>query len=142
MTATSSDVIRFKARVPEFRALPDPDIAAALDEADMWLDETMWEPLDFQWARQWLAAHFLKLVQSYADATGGADTGSQASQVGTFVRSISFGERRVMFGERKFTSTKAGSGVAGAGEELLEDTIYGLKYLMLRARNIPGVLTV
>jgi Protein of unknown function (DUF4054) len=139
VTATSQAVLSFKAHIPEFSSLSDADVAAALDEADMWLDESKWDAKDFPWARMWLAAHTLKLAESYAGA-GAAAGSSSAGSVGTFVRSISFGERRVMFGERKFTSSK--TSVTSAGEELLEDTIYGMKYLRLRNRNFPGVLTV
>ena len=139
MTATSQDVLIFKARIPEFAATSDADVAAALDEADMWLDASKWNPADFPWARWWLAAHGLKLDQTYATSATGESSGSGES-VGMFVRSISFGERRVQFGERKFTTSKAG--ISGPGQELLEETIYGNKFLRLRARNIPAVLSV
>ncbi len=139
MTATSRDVIVFKVRIPEFAATSDPDVAAALDEADMWLDANMWNPADFPWARIWLAAHNLKLEQLYADASS-ADGSSGGNSVGMFVRSVAFGERRVQFGERKFESTK--SGVSGPGQEMLQETIYGNNFLRLRARNIVGVITV
>ena len=57
-----------------------------------------------------------------------------------FVRMVAFGERRVMFGERKMSHSEGGA--IGAGEAMLEDTIYGQKYLRLRARNIIGIITV
>jgi hypothetical protein len=139
MTATSQDVLTFKARIPEFASALDADVAAALDEADMWLDAKMWNPADFPWARWWLAAHGLKLDQTYASTLGtGGSTSSNS--VGMFVRSIGIGERRVMFGERKFTTSK--NGISGPGQELLEETIYGNKFLRLRSRNIPAIMVV
>jgi hypothetical protein len=139
MTATSHDVLTFKAKIAEFADTPDADVAAALDEADMWLDAKMWNPNDFPWARWWLAAHGLKLDQTYATSVAASGSSSSAA-VGMFVRSIGFGERRVMFGERKFETSK--SGISGPGQELLEETVYGNKFLRLRARNIPAIITV
>ena len=139
MTATSQDVLVFKARLPEFSIATDADVAANLDEADMWLDSDKWNPADFPWARMFLAAHNLKLAMIYDMTSGGSSLTSGV--VGMYAKSVSFGERRVMFGERKSASSQAG-GVTAPGEDLFEDTIYGQKFMRLRARNIPGCLTV
>ena len=140
MTATSQDVLVFKARLPEFSIVTDADVAASLDEADMWLDSGQVAILrTFRWARMFLAAHNLKLAMIYDTTSGGSSLTSGV--VGMYAKSVSFGERRVMFGERKSASSQA-AGVTAPGEDLFEDTIYGQKYIRLRARNIPGCLTV
>ena len=140
MTATSQDVLVFKARLPEFSIATDADVAANLDEADMWLDRDKWpNSTDFEWARIFLAAHNLKLAMIYDMTSGGSSLTSGV--VGMYAKSVSFGERRVQFGERKSATSQAG-GVTAPGEDLFEDTVYGQKFLRLRARNIPGCLTV
>lgn len=136
--ATSQDVLVFKARLPEFSIATDADVAANLDEADMWLDRDRWNPVDYEWARLFLAAHNLKLAMIYDMTSGGSSLTSGV--VGMYAKSVSFGERRVMFGERKSATGKA-AGVTAPGEDLFEDTIYGQKYIRLRARNIPGCMT-
>jgi hypothetical protein len=140
VTASSQDVISFKSKIPEFAGLLDADIAAALDEVDMWLDAAMWDPVDYPWARRFLAAHHLKLDQGFGAPGGAAGGGASTSTSDLFVRMVAFGERRVMFGERK-VSTSEGAAF-GAGEAMLEDTIYGQKFLRLRSRNFPGVFSV
>jgi hypothetical protein len=139
VTASSQDVLAFKARLPEFSIAADADVAANLDEADMWLDADMWEPADYPWARLFLAAHNLKLAMIYDMTSGGASFTSGV--VGMYAKSVSFGERRVQFGERKSVSGQKG-GAPAPGEDLFDDTIYGQKYLRLRSRNIIGVHTV
>jgi Protein of unknown function (DUF4054) len=136
--ATSQDVIAFKSRLPEFSGTRDADVATALDEADMWMDSSLWHPPDFLWARMFLAAHHIKLaagIGTSSQAGSGSDISSDL-----FVRMVAFGERRVMFGERKVSTTEGQ--VTGPGAAALEDTIYGQKFLRLRSRNIIGILTV
>lgn len=139
MTATSQEVLAFKARLPEFGIASDADVAANLDEADMWLDADMWDPEDYGWARLFLAAHNLKLAMIYDMTSGGSSLTSGV--VGMYAKSVSFGERRVQFGERKSASSQKG-GAPAPGEDLFEDTVYGQKFLRLRSRNIIGVHTV
>ena len=140
MTATSQDVLAFKAQMPEFASTLDADIAAALDEVDMWLDEEMWLPTDYPWARRFLAAHHLKLAIGVVGGGGSSSSSGSSGSADVFVRMVAFGERRVMWGERKGADSKAT--VAAPGEEMLEDTVYGQKFLRLRNRNFPGVMTV
>jgi len=137
--ATSQDVIAFKSRLPGFTVALDADVAAALDEADMWLDARMWWPPDFVWARWYLAAHYLQLASMFT-GLGSEASGSSVASPDLFVRMVAFGERRVMFGERKASTTEGQ--VTGPGGGSMEDTIYGQKFLRLRSRNVPGILTL
>ncbi len=136
--ATSQDVISFKARLPEFAATIDADVAAALDEANMWLDEAMWDDNDFPWAKLFLAAHNLQMAAMFSSVS--AASGGAAVSSDLFVRMVAFGERRVMFGERKASTTEGQ--ITGPGGAMLEDTIYGQKFLRLRTRNIPPILVI
>jgi Protein of unknown function (DUF4054) len=136
--ATSKDVISFKARIPEFALTIDADVAAALDEADMWLDHRMWEPEDYTWAKLFLAAHTLQTAAMFTSVN--AASGGAAVSSDLFVRMVAFGERRVMFGERKASTTEGQ--ITGPGQAMLEDTIYGQKFLRLRSRNIPPILVI
>lgn len=140
MAAAQADLAAFRAALPEFLDKSDIEISAALVETDMWLDEDMWDPPDYIWARWFLAAHHLRLAEFYG-ATVEGGTGLTGGMVGVFAKSIGFGERRVMFGER-MNHAGAGAGASGPGEEMYEETIYGQKYLRLRSRNIAGIATV
>jgi len=136
--ATVEDVTAFKAKWSgAFNAVPDGDVAAVLDETDIWLDSRQWQPRDFPLARMLWAAHSLQLFQLQRSSALGAATGLGSADL--FVRSVGFGERRVMFGERRIGRESA---AGGPGDSLLQTTIYGLQFLQLRARNFPAVLTV
>jgi len=140
--ATAQDVFAFRARFPVFASASDADVAIQIDAADAWLDPAMWEPNDFKWARWYLAAHWLTLEELWG-AGGGASSESGTTTVGMsdlYVRQIRMGERMVSFGERQAFSKAEQS--AGPGQGLMEATIYGQKYLMLRARNVPRVAIV
>lgn len=136
--ATSQDVISFKARIPDFGDTSDADVAAALDEADMWISAEMWDPADFVWARMFLAAHNLQMAAMFSSMA--ASGGGAAVSSDLFVRMVAFGERRVMFGERK--ASTAADQITGPGQAMLDDTIYGQKFLRLRSRNIPSIFSV
>jgi hypothetical protein len=129
------NIFAFRSRFPEFKDSSDADIALSLTVAELWVDPKVWNEIDYPHALLFWAAHFLSLKeQQLASADFG---GSGATDL--FVRSIGIGERRVMFGER---GAFKGEGSMGPGEALLEQTIYGMLYLTLRARNVPSVLVI
>ena len=139
--ATSADVISFRLQYSEFKApeISDPDIASALDDADVWLDADMWTPRDFPTARFLWAAHNLAILMHLLASI--ESTGSTAMGfTGTFVRMISFGERRVMY-ERKVAASKAASKLT-PGDAALQETWYGQLFYTLRSRNIMPIATV
>lgn len=137
--ATGADLAAFRAAIPEFAGLTDPQLSASLDETDMWLDAAMWHPPDFVYARWYLTAHYLQLAQMFSSPGGGAGGGTAVSS-DLFVRMVAFGERRVMFGERKASTTEGQ--ITGPGAGMMEDTVYGQKFMLLRSRNIPPILSV
>ncbi len=126
----------FRARFPEFVNVKDADVQAALDDALAEIEEPRWSAKDYPRAVFFFAAHHLALGIGQSGGTTGGDTG-EAFDVPSdvFVRSIGFGERRVMFGERQ--KVGAGGGYKyGPGEAVFEQTYYGQRYLTLRERNI------
>ena len=136
--AADADIFKFRSRFPEFDydIIGDPDIADALDFALLWIDPLVWSPTDFPHAVLLWSAHMLSLKQIQLASTQLGGTG----ETDLFVGSISFGERRVMFRQRRGMSSKETG--TGPGEALLSETIYGQMYLMLRNRNITPVAIV
>jgi hypothetical protein len=126
----------FRERFPEYNQISDRDIVLALQVADLFVDPNKWNPADVQDARRFFAAHFLSLKQQQLASVQIGGAGS----MDLFIRSVGFGERRVMFGER--TAMVKGEVKLGAGEAMLNYTVYGMMYLRLRARNIPSVVVV
>jgi hypothetical protein len=130
------NVFAFRSRFSEFNDVADPEIDLGLQIAQLWVDPLIWDPNDYPMALLFWAAHFvsLKRLQLASVEFGGSGA------VDLFVRSIGIGERRVMFGERG--AYAKGEASMGPGEALLEQTIYGMLYLTLRARNVPSVLVI
>ena len=140
--ATSADVLAFRLAMPAFKSMPDADVAAALDEVDIFLDADMWSPKDFPLARRLLAAHNLQLQLMLAmSMPGGAQGATAGGSLDTYLSGITFGERHVTFGQRRWMNTSKNS-TTGPGEEMLGATTYGLRFQQLRYRNTPLVLTV
>ena len=136
--ATDQQVFAFRAKFSELSSASDPDVGEALDTAAIWVDPLIWSIRDFPLAVLFWAAHFLTLkMWQLASAQLGAGTGS----TDLFLRSISFGERRILFGERKLGQAAAAN-MLGPGEELLSQTIYGQLYLSLRSRNVIPIAIV
>jgi hypothetical protein len=138
--ASGADIAAFRIAIPEFASMTDPQLSVALDETDMWLDAAMWHPPDFVYARWFLTAHNIKMALGIGGAAAGGSGGGSEISSDLFVRMVAFGERRVMFGERKVSTTEGQ--ITGAGAAEFDDTIYGQKYLRLRSRNIPPILSV
>lgn len=134
--ASHQDIIAFKARFSALASVKTPDIAAAIDLADGFLDASKWDPSDFLIARLLLAAHLTAMEQqaianNTIDGTGMSDL---------FVNTVKFGERTVSFAQRQAFS-KLGAGMA-PGEEMLLRTQYGELFLQLRFRNVPAVAII
>jgi hypothetical protein len=136
--ATTQQIFAFRSRFAEFDTsdVDSAAIAEALDTASLWLDARLGTPDDFDMALLYWAAHYLTLKQMQLASVQFGGVGSS----NTFLRSISFGERRVQFGERKALSSS--EKMLGPAEQMLTDTMYGQLFLMLRARNIIPVAVV
>jgi hypothetical protein len=134
--AAALTLFNFRERFPEYENISNRDIVLALQVADLFVDPNKWNPADVQDARRFFAAHFLSLKQQQLASVQIGGAGS----MDLFIRSVGFGERRVMFGER--TAMVKGEVKLGAGEAMLNYTVYGMMYLQLRARNIPSVVVV
>lgn len=134
--ASATDIFRFRSQFPEFETVDDPSISNALNTSKLWLDPNVWDAADFQQAYLLWAAHLLSLILMQTASTELGGTG----ETDLYVRSISFGERRVVFQERR--GAKGEEVSAGPGESLLDQTIYGQMFLMLRSRNIIPVAIV
>lgn len=134
--ATAQDIFAFRNRFAEFSGVPDADIAAGLNTAEVFVDADLWSAGDYALAKSFFAAHLVSLQQlqianATIDGTGFSDL---------FVESIGFGERRVRFQQRKgFANIES---AAGPGEEMFSLTTYGQMYLLLRSRNIMPIAVV
>lgn len=134
--ATTQQIFQFKSRFPEFETAADADVSSALDTSALWIDPAVWSINDYAQALALWAAHFLTLKQIQLASVQFGGTGSSD----IYVRSVSFGERRVVFDARSGSSY--GEKMLGPGEQLLLQTIYGQMYITLRARNVIPVAIV
>lgn len=133
--ASTQLIYQFRSQFAEFDTVPDADIASSLDIATLWLDQTLWNPSDYHLALMFWAAHYLSLKQQQLASVTVGGTG----ETDLFIREISFGERRVSFGQRQQYAKET---MLGPGEQMLQATIYGMQYLQLRSRNIIPVAIV
>lgn len=137
--ATSQDVIAFRLSYPEFVSLNDGDIAGALDYADVWVDSRLWSPRDYATGRYLFAAHNLNIyiiLKANQEAMG-PEMGFSNQTLAT----VGFGERRVAFKQLRQLTAGKNAFATGPDQELAE-TVYGQQFLMLRSRNIMGIMTV
>lgn len=136
--ATAQQIYKFRSQFNEFSGnnVADPDIALSIDTASLWIDQNLWSANDYPLAILYWAAHFLTLKQMQLASVQLGGTGT----TDLFIRNITFGERSVGFQQRQ--GAKSSEALAGPGEELLNETIYGQLYLMLRTRNVPGVAVI
>jgi Protein of unknown function (DUF4054) len=135
--ATGADVITFRIKFMELGTATDPQIASALNVADVLLgDGRNWiSQRDFAEARMQLAAHLatMQLMQM-----ANASDGSGMSDL--YVTSVHIGDRSMQFSQR--TGLTKAESQAGVGESMLESTVPGQIYMQLRARNIGPVMIV
>jgi Protein of unknown function (DUF4054) len=140
--ATSQDVIAFRLQFSKFKSLTDADVAEALDEVDVFLDAKAWSPKDYPLARFLLTAHNLQLqILAQMMLPGGSSGSAGGGSLDTYLSGVTFGERHVTFGQRRWMQSQRQS-TQGPGEEMLSATIYGLKFQQLRYRNFPPIMTV
>jgi Protein of unknown function (DUF4054) len=137
--ASSQDVISFRLSYHEFKALTDADVSSALDDADVWLDQDMWSPRDYPTARALWAAHNLNI---YLVLLANIDAmGDKLGFTNQSLATVGFGERRVAFRQLRLLQT--GQNVYATGpDQSLAETTYGQLFLMIRSRNIMGILTI
>lgn len=121
---TAADV---KARFPEFAAVDDTVVDAVLAEAGSFVDAS-WIESDRATAELFYTAHELVM------AGQGTSAAAKVSQVGDFTR-IKSGDLEVTRGGGSGESSSAATGTLGA-------TRYGLKFLELRARSFPGIISI
>ena len=127
MTVINSDdpinVVAFKSMFPDLEAIDDGVLQTALDEAALFVDDTIWSPSDVPAATFYLAAHFAFTAQSAAGSGGQAVSSERIGQI-----AVTYA----------VTST---AGVTSAYPSL-SNSNYGLMYLALMRRNSPGIVIV
>lgn len=135
----------FRTRFPELAGIPDQRVLVALDMVDTLLEESLWIPKDWPKAFLYYAAHLAVLFQLQAgkvSGASGAGAGGTVSDMTTFLSSVSFGERKIAFAERSSTNIMNRNDSDIAGEEMLDMTIFGQMYQLLRGRNIIDVVVI
>ena len=117
--ATAQDIFAFRAQFSEFAEVTDADVAMVLNTADIFLDPGAWDTdtPDYQAARRYFAAHMLSLLLTQKATAAMIGTGAGGGWSNLYVRSISIGERRVMFGERQSFAKRQGESL-GPGDEM------------------------
>ena len=137
--ASSRDVISFRLSYAEFKALSDADVAAALDDADVWLDWRMWSLNDFPTARYLWAAHNLNILMVLlANQEAMGDKMGFTNQT---MASVGFGERRIAFKQLRSDIAQKNPYSTGP-DQLLAETTYGQLFLALRSRNIMPIMSI
>lgn len=134
--ASTQSIYQFKSQFSEFDSVPDADIATSLDISKLWLDPTLWTEQDYQLALLFWAAHYLSLRQQQLAGVEFGGTGA----TDLYIKTVSFGERRVSFGQRQYEL--AGEKMLGPGEQMLMSTLYGMQFIQLRQRNIIPIVIV
>jgi hypothetical protein len=126
----------FKARYPEFAAVPDASVTAVIAEAEGEVGVT-WIETDRRPAIMALSAHWLT-VQGFAHAQSGA--GGVAVPVSGPLRSSRVGDVEESYGMPARASS--GDGKSASALSDLDATSYGQRYLSLRRRSFPGVMVL
>jgi hypothetical protein len=131
------DLPTFRSVFSEFSDVSDPQITMLLTTlAPAWVDEDIWSAKDYPLGILYWSAHILQLTltQQASQAAGGT------GETDLFIRQIRFGERSIGFQQRQ--GQKEVEAMAGPGESLLSQTIYGQQFLQLRARNVPAIAVI
>ncbi len=132
------NVWAFWSRLFEFEPMGFAVVQTAIDMAVDELNVTSWRAKDYPYAVMYLAAHMMAIRLSAIQSAARGKLTNLSTDL--FARSVGFGERRVMWGER--TIARNAGYKYGPGEGLYEQTAYGQKFLELRARNIPAVALI
>lgn len=121
MSHTVPSAADFKARHPTFASVADGTVSAMLAEASRSVS-TCWAEEDYADAIMYLTAHLI----AEENSAGGVSAASKAGPI-----------------KRVKADTVEIEYMAGAvSDAALGATIYGRRFLALRARNVPAVLVV
>lgn len=134
----------FRVQFPELVSISDQRVTIALNLVDTLLEENLWAAKDWPKAFLHYAAHLavmFTLQASKMGATGASGIGG-TNDLTTFLSSVSFGERKISFAERKTSGMTGQNDSDIAGEEMLDMTIYGQMYQLLRGRNIMPIVVI
>jgi hypothetical protein len=123
-SAVMPNLVAFKSTFPELGTLDDSVLQTALDQATLFIDDTVWSAQDLVAGIFYLAAHFVFTAQSTA-GTGGQ-----------IISSERIGEIAVTYAVSK------GTGSSRATYPSLSNSNYGLMYLTLMRRNSPSIAIV
>lgn len=126
MAYTAPTAAEVKARFPEFAAVDDSVINAVIAEAGSFVDDS-WIEADATTAAMFYVAHELVM------AGQGTSAAAKVAQVGDFSR-IKSGDLEVQ--------RNAGSAQVASANGTLGLSRYGLKFLELRGRSFPGILSI
>jgi uncharacterized protein DUF4054 len=124
-TAQPLNVIAFKSFFAELANVDDAVLQTAIDEAELFVDDTLWAAQDVTTATFFLAAHFVSVGQSISSTGGQMVTSERIGQISVSYAALS-------------SSSSAKSG----GYPSLSSTPYGLLFLSLMRRNSPGIAIV
>lgn len=125
MAYTAPNAADFKARFPEFAAVPDPQITAVLGEVTTSYVDDSWREADYAPAIMYYTAHLL--AQQGVLAPAGLPGPNTVGPVTSF----RLGDASVGYGSR----AGAGSGSSGSS---LDATFYGQEYQRLLRANRGG----
>jgi hypothetical protein len=117
-----------KTRFPEFAAVADATIDAVIAESAGSVSER-WIENDFKTAKMYYVAHELRM------AGQGSSAAAKLSAVGDFSR-IKSGDLEV---SRSGAGSSSSSGDSSDGT--FKQTTYGQKFLELRSRSFPSIMT-
>lgn len=121
MAHTVPTAAEFKARHPAFASVADGTVDAFLAEASRSVS-TCWAETDYADAIMYLAAHLI----AEENSGGGVKAASKAGPI-----------KRV-----KADTVEIEYAASASSDASLGSTVYGRRFLALRARNSPGVLVV
>lgn len=120
----------FKAAFPSFAAVPDVTVQFALDEGELYVDDT-WIETNRRPAVMLYAAHALTLQ--------GLGTGAEAQAAAAGASNV----LRIKSGQFELErGSSTSSGGAGAVPDPWAMTSYGRRFYALLLRNVPAVLVV
>lgn len=129
MAYTAPTAAEVKARYPEFANVSDPRVAAFIEEANRFVDDS-WLEADYKIAIQALTAHMMA-AEGLLNPDGGTPAGGTTGPV----RSETLGDASITYADR---STAA----SGEFDADLDTTPYGVRFKKIRRGNFPAVMVV
>jgi hypothetical protein len=122
--ANPLNIASFKSTFPELASIDDSVLQTALDQAALFIDNTIWSAQDVLAGTFYLAAHFVFTAQS-TSGTGGQTISSER-----------IGEIAVTY------AVTRGASSTRVTYPSLSNSNYGLMYLTLMRRNSPSIAIV